>query len=53
MEQAASVIRTYEMHFVPGLLQTNEYTRAVHGLPTAIPRRWNGVLTFGVAAGRF
>ncbi|MDP8932410.1 MAG: helix-turn-helix domain-containing protein [Actinomycetota bacterium] len=32
LEQAASVIRTYEVQFVPGLLQTEEYTRAVAGL---------------------
>jgi transcriptional regulator with XRE-family HTH domain len=37
MEQAASVIRTYEMHFVPGLLQTNEYTRAVTRLAYSNP----------------
>jgi hypothetical protein len=29
MEQAASVIRTYEVQFVPGLLQTDEYARTV------------------------
>ncbi|SFD45712.1 helix-turn-helix domain-containing protein [Streptomyces aidingensis] len=28
-EQAASVIRTYEVQFVPGLLQTPDYARAV------------------------
>ena len=43
MEQAASVIRTYEMQFVPGLLQTNEYTRAVirlaHSKPEEVERR--------------
>ncbi|MDF5758713.1 helix-turn-helix transcriptional regulator [Spongiactinospora sp. TRM90649] len=29
LEEAASRIRTYEVQFVPGLLQTKEYTRAV------------------------
>ncbi|GAB3488187.1 helix-turn-helix domain-containing protein [Nocardiopsis coralliicola] len=29
LEEAASIIRTYELQFVPGLLQTEEYARAV------------------------
>lgn len=29
LEQAASLIRTYELQFVPGLLQTPDYARAV------------------------
>ncbi|SEG92553.1 Helix-turn-helix domain-containing protein [Thermomonospora echinospora] len=29
LEQAASLIRTYEVQFVPGLLQTEDYARAV------------------------
>ena len=29
LESAASLIRTYELQFVPGLLQTDEYARAV------------------------
>jgi transcriptional regulator with XRE-family HTH domain len=32
LEQAASKIRTYEAHLVPGLLQTPEYARAVVSL---------------------
>ena len=32
LEQAASIIRTYEVQFVPGLLQTADYARAVFGL---------------------
>ncbi|MFC8526203.1 helix-turn-helix domain-containing protein [Nocardia sp. NPDC057227] len=32
LEQAASKIRTYEAHLIPGLLQTSEYTRAVVSL---------------------
>lgn len=31
LEQAASVIRTFEVQFVPGLLQCEEYARAVIG----------------------
>jgi transcriptional regulator with XRE-family HTH domain len=29
LEEAASLIRTYEVQFVPGLLQTEEYARAI------------------------
>jgi transcriptional regulator with XRE-family HTH domain len=34
LEEAAQVIRTYEVQFIPGLLQTEDYARAViaHGL---------------------
>jgi transcriptional regulator with XRE-family HTH domain len=43
MEQAASVIRTYELQFVPGLLQTPEYAREVtrlgHADPEEVERR--------------
>lgn len=43
MEQAASVIRTYEVQFVPDLLQTNDYTRTVvrlaHSNPEEVERR--------------
>jgi hypothetical protein len=37
LEEAASRIQTYELMFVPGLLQTEEYARAVagHGQPPA------------------
>ncbi|WP_298182375.1 helix-turn-helix transcriptional regulator [Saccharomonospora sp.] len=37
LEEAASRIQTYELQFVPGLLQTADYARAVitHGLPDA------------------
>jgi transcriptional regulator with XRE-family HTH domain len=37
LEEAASLIRTYEVQFVPGLLQTEDYARAVitHGNPGA------------------
>ncbi len=35
LEQAASVIRTYECQFVPGLLQTPDYARAVMALGAA------------------
>src|SRR3954454_16111558 len=43
LEQAASVIRTFELQFVPGLLQTPDYARAVtrlaHTRPEEIERR--------------
>src|SRR6266498_5811564 len=37
LEEAATLIRTYEVQFVPGLLQTEDYARAVitHGNPGA------------------
>jgi transcriptional regulator with XRE-family HTH domain len=39
LEQAAERIRTYESHFVPGLLQTDDYSRVViaSGLPPRSP----------------
>ena len=43
LEQAARVIRSYEVQFIPGLLQTEDYARAVIGLryqkETEIERR--------------
>jgi transcriptional regulator with XRE-family HTH domain len=43
LEQAASVIRTFELQFIPGLLQTRDYARAVtrlaHTRPEEIERR--------------
>jgi transcriptional regulator with XRE-family HTH domain len=43
LEQAASMIRTYELQFVPGLLQTRGYARAVtqlaHSDPAEVERR--------------
>jgi transcriptional regulator with XRE-family HTH domain len=33
LEQAASLIRSYDVQYVPGLLQTPEYARAVFSLP--------------------
>ena len=38
LEQAASVIRSYDVQFIPGLLQTPDYARAVARLATASPR---------------
>jgi len=35
LEQAATRIRTYETHFVPGLMQTEEYSRTV--IASALP----------------
>ena len=45
LEQATSLIRTYELQFVPGLFQTEDYARAVTVLghrsapPSEIERR--------------
>ncbi|MER6127805.1 helix-turn-helix transcriptional regulator [Streptomyces sp. NPDC001795] len=40
LQEAAAAIRTFEIQYVPGLLQTPAYTRAVveRGLPTATDR---------------
>lgn len=35
LEVAASLIRTYEVQFIPGLLQTEEYARSVIGIELA------------------
>ncbi len=37
LQEAAATIRTFEIQYVPGLLQTADYTRAVveRGLPNA------------------
>jgi transcriptional regulator with XRE-family HTH domain len=32
LEEAAALIRTYELQFIPGLLQSEDYARAVFGL---------------------
>ncbi|WP_229068499.1 helix-turn-helix transcriptional regulator [Actinoplanes sp. DH11] len=37
LEQAASLIRTYDLHFVPALLQTPEYARALLEMSCAAP----------------
>jgi transcriptional regulator with XRE-family HTH domain len=37
LEQAASIIRTYEVQFVPGLLQTEAYARAVFRIAGTAP----------------
>lgn len=45
LEEAAAISRTYEVQFIPGLLQTEDYARAVitlghpHAYPEAIERR--------------
>jgi transcriptional regulator with XRE-family HTH domain len=36
LEQAASLIRSYEVAFIPGLLQTEDYARAVARLPDGV-----------------
>jgi transcriptional regulator with XRE-family HTH domain len=41
LEEAASHIRTYEVQFVPGLLQTEDYARAVTMLGYSNPREIN------------
>lgn len=43
LEEAASLIRTYEVQFLPGLLQTEAYAHAVSrlGYPNASPKKLN------------
>jgi len=41
LEEAASQIRSYEVQFVPGLLQTEDYARAVTMLAYSNPREIN------------
>jgi transcriptional regulator with XRE-family HTH domain len=50
LEEAASLIRTYEVQFVPGLLQSEDYARAVitqgsRGVPADLLERRIGVRT--------
>jgi transcriptional regulator with XRE-family HTH domain len=52
LEQASSVIRTYECQFVPGLLQTPDYARASPGSGTTMRARWNAASHCGCAARR-
>lgn len=37
LEQAASIIRSYDVQFIPGLLQTPDYARAVARLMDGVP----------------
>src|SRR6266511_2921487 len=54
LEQAATIIRSYEGQFIPGLLQTDDYARSVigRGLVEAarLPNVTLQVLPFGVGA---
>lgn len=51
LEQAATRIRTYETHFVPGLLQTDAYSRAVitYALPPPSPQEIDRAVTLRAA----
>lgn len=51
LEEAASVIRTYEVQFLPGLLQTEEYARVVTrlGYPDAPSRKINRLVDLRLA----
>lgn len=54
LEEGASRIRTYEVQFVPGLLQTEDYARAVitAGSAGIAPRRSPAASTCGWSASR-
>lgn len=53
LQEAATTIRTFEIQYVPGLLQTPDYTRAVvqRGLPTAPAARSNAGWSCACAGG--
>ncbi|WP_405593081.1 helix-turn-helix domain-containing protein [Streptomyces sp. NBC_01190] len=50
LEGEATVIRAYEPHYVPGLLQTTDYARAVlrAGLPHAAPEEIDRLVTLRI-----
>ena len=54
LEETAVAIRTYEIQFVPGLLQTPEYARAVieSGLPTPQPHEVDRAIALRMARQR-
>ena len=54
LEETAVAIRTYEIQFVPGLLQTPEYARAVieSGLPTPQPHEVERAIALRMARQR-
>jgi transcriptional regulator with XRE-family HTH domain len=54
LEETAAAIRTYEIQFVPGLLQTPEYARAVieSGLPTPQPNEVDRAIALRMARQR-
>lgn len=51
LEEAASLIRTYEVQFLPGLLQTEAYAHAVHrlGYPNAPARKLDRLVELRMA----
>ncbi|TDD62925.1 XRE family transcriptional regulator [Kribbella antibiotica] len=52
LEAAAELIRTYEIQFVPGLLQTAEYARAVAQLTAGAPRETEDIERIVALRGR-